>query len=406
MTGTEQIGDLQTGTEGRGTEGRGTEGHDAAGRGASVGGVDLRLRTIECPLCGAARSVELLQGRDVRCGIVGRFVVVVCSACAHQYLNPAPGALEACYPADYAPHVAVVPRNEAEDTDAEAGVRASEAETAGRPWYLRYLPLKQIPGLRRLYYWLLDDRTQPVPPPEDLSVGDAADGAVRTDRLRAARARALEVGCATGSYLAALHRQGWAVQGVELCEGPARAAVAAGWTVHQGTLETAGLEDETFGLVAAWMVLEHVPRPVDTLAAMHRLLSPRGVLLLGVPNAGCWQRWLFGADWYCLDLPRHLQHFSEARLRAVLEGVGFEQIEVLHHRTLSGLVGSLGIVLRRWKILERLGRWLQGYPERPKLVLQLFLAPLAIVLSLLGQGEGLTIRARKGASGAGYFVKE
>jgi SAM-dependent methyltransferase len=395
-----------TGTEQIGTEGRDAENRDAAERGALAGGVDLRLRTIECPLCGSERFSELLRGRDVRCGLEGRFVVVGCSACGHQYLNPAPGALEACYPADYAPHVAVVPRNEAEDTDAEAGVRASEVAKVGRPWYLRYLPLKQIPGLRRLYYWLLDDRTQPVPLPEDLSVGDAADGAVRTDRLRAPRARALEVGCATGSYLAALHRRGWAVQGVELCEGPARAAVAAGWTVHQGTLETAGLADETFGLVAAWMVLEHVPRPVDTLAAMHRLLRPGGLLLLGVPNAGCWQRWLFGADWYCLDLPRHLQHFTEARLRAVLASVGFEQIEILHHRTLSGLVGSLGIVLQRWKVLERPGRWLQGYPERPQLALQLFLAPLAIVLSLLGQGEGLTIRARKRVPGAGHFVKE
>ncbi len=174
MTGTEQIG----------TEGRDAENRDAAERGALAGGVDLRLRTIECPLCGSERFSELLRGRDVRCGLEGRFVVVGCSACGHQYLNPAPGALEACYPADYAPHVAVVPRNEAEDTDAEAGVRASEVATAGRPWYLRYLPLKQIPGLRRLYYWLLDDRTQQVPSPEDLSVGDAADGAVRTHRLR------------------------------------------------------------------------------------------------------------------------------------------------------------------------------------------------------------------------------
>ena len=388
MTGTEQIG-----TEGLGGPER---------------GVGLRLQQIDCPLCGAARSVELLQGRDVRCGIVGRFVVVRCIGCGHQYLNPAPTAdsLEACYPVDYAPHVVVVPRVEAGATAAESGALDVAAATSGRPWYLRYLPLKAIPGLRRLYYWLLDDWTQPVPAPAEISLGKVAVAAGSTEHRRAPRPRALELGCATGSYLAALYRRGWDVEGVELCEGPARAAVSAGWTVHQGTLETASLADESFGLVAAWMVLEHVPRPVETLAAMQRLLRPGGLLLLGVPNAGCWQRWLFGADWYCLDLPRHLQHFSEARLRAVLERVGFEQIEVLHHRTLSGLVGSLGIVLQRWKILERPGRWLQGYPERPKLALQLLLAPLAIVLSLLGQGEGLTIRARKGVPGAGHSVKE
>jgi SAM-dependent methyltransferase len=309
-------------------------------------------------------------------------------------MNPAPTAesLEACYPADYAPHLAAVTQPAAIATDSRAPHfqhGTPELTTSETPWFLRYLPLKSVPGLRSLYYWLMDDRTQPIP-------------ATPTDCLIAATnlpvpPRALELGCSTGNYLAALHRRGWDVYGVELCAGPARVAREAGWNVHQGTLETAGLQDETFDLIAAWMVLEHVPEPVTTIQTIHQLLRADGTLLLGVPNVACWQRYLFGANWYCLDLPRHLQHFSPSILRKLLEQAGFEQIEIVHHRTLLGLVGSLGIVIRRWFPAVRPGGWMQRYPEQPRLLLQLLLSPLAIACSLIRQGEGLTVKAKKRA---------
>ena len=47
-------------------------------------------------------------------------------------------------------------------------------------------------------------------------------------------------------------------------------------------------------------------------------------------------RW-FGADWFGLDLPRHLTHFTPATLRALLERAGFAQIE-LHPQTRAGWI--------------------------------------------------------------------
>ncbi len=352
---------------------------------------ELSLQQTACPVCGAAGFRRFLAGRDVRCGIDGLFSVVRCDTCRHLYMNPAPTAesLEACYPSDYAPHLAGVTKPGAV---AEDGIQSrpgsSERVGPARPWYLRYLPLKSVPGLRSLYYWLTDDRTQPVPLARSVCPSAAAT------RIPVSP-KALELGCSTGNYLAALHRQGWEVYGVELCAEPARVACEAGWNVHQGTLETAGLQDEAFDLIAAWMVLEHVPEPVATIQTIHQLLRADGILLLGVPNAACWQRYLFGANWYCLDLPRHLQHFSPSILRKLLEQAGFDQIEIVHHRTLLGLVGSLGIVIRRWFPSARLGGWMQRYPEQPRLLLQLLLSPLAIAFSLIHQGEGLTVQARK-----------
>lgn len=355
---------------------------------------ELSLQQTACPVCGAAGFRRFLTGRDVRCGIDGLFSVVRCDTCRHLYMNPAPTAesLEACYPADYAPHLAGVTKPGAvADDGIHPQPGSSEPRGPATPWYLRYLPLKSVPGLRSLYYWMVDDRTQPVPSSRSVCPSAAATSIPVSPK-------ALELGCSTGNYLAALHRRGWDVYGVELCAGPARAAREAGWNVHQGTLETAGLQDEAFDLIAGWMVLEHVPAPVTTIQKIHQLLRADGMLLLGVPNAACWQRSLFGANWYCLDLPRHLQHFSPAILRKLLEQAGFDQIEIVHHRTLPGLVGSLGIVIRRWFPSARLGGWMQRYPEQPRLLLQLLLFPLAIAFSLIRQGEGLTVKARKRAS--------
>jgi hypothetical protein len=62
---------------------------------------------------------------------------------------------------------------------------------------------------------------------------------------------------------------------------------------------------------------------------------------------------------------------------------------------LIGLWGSIGNLLRRIRPHSRSGAWLQRYPEQPRLILQLLSAPVAIVLAWCGQGEGLTVSARR-----------
>ncbi len=340
----------------------------------------MRMQPVPCPVCGDERSRPYLRGRDERCGMPGEFLIVSCRSCQHLFMNPAPldDDLLRCYPDDYAPHQPLV-------AEADAGPAASTAAAGAAlvPWYLRYLPLRSIPGLRRLYGWLTDDRTQPV-----LPVPAGITGL----------ARALEIGCSTGRYLAKLREAGWQVSGVELVERPAQQAAAAGFDVQCGTLEQAGFAAESFDLVAAWMVLEHVPRPLETLLEVQRVLRPGGQVLLGVPNAGCWQRVVFGSSWYCLDLPRHLQHFRGESLRRLAAAAGLEVVSIRHHRLLAGLAGSVGIVIRRVCGESRLTRWLRLYPERPRLWFQLATAPVAILLSLLGQGEGLTVCFRKPAT--------
>lgn len=337
----------------------------------------LNLHTVSCPLCDEPACQDWLSGTDVRCRLSGTFTIVRCQRCSHRYLNPQPAdeSLAACYPSDYAPHLAppIAP--------ATASASSQSDIPLTHPWYLRWLPLRHVPGLRQLYYWLTDDRTQPVPRPRTVSPDSIP--------------QALELGCAGGAWLMKLQAAGWSVCGVELCDGPAAAARKAGLNVFTGTLDTQYLEPQSCDLVAAWMVLEHTPRPRKTLEQIRRLLKPDGQLLFSIPNAACLEARLFGSAWYSLDLPRHLQHFDPATIVTLLQQAGYDRIVIEHHRTLIGAWGSMGILLNRLLPGNSLARWLQRYPEQPRLLLQLLSAPLAILLAWCRQGPGLTVSARR-----------
>jgi SAM-dependent methyltransferase len=352
----------------------------------------LSLERISCPLCGSSSSRLVQQAPDNLCGLPGLFSVERCLNCQHIFMNPRPTltSLGACYPPDYGPHqpAPVLPADSHGDT-ASANPRV--------PWYLRYLPLKRIPGLRRFFYWLVDDRSQPVPA-WPVSCSDAADrAAIGKNSAVAVPPRFLEIGCSTGRYLQKLEMQGWQVMGIEPGEVPAATARAAGLNVVTGRLETTELQPATFDAAAAWMVIEHTPDPRDTLTRLAQVLRPGAQLLFSIPNAGCWEPGVFGSCWYLWELPRHLHHFSPASIQTLLRECGFTSVQVIHQRTLLNIIGSLGIALTRWRPNGRLGKWLKFYPDNPTLRVQLPLAPIAQLLAFLRQSGRLTVIAERSA---------
>jgi Methyltransferase domain len=125
-----------------------------------------------------------------------------------------------------------------------------------------------------------------------------------------ARGRALDIGGADGHCLGELTRRFDC--GLLDCE-PRKP-----WPgVHRlgGTL--ADLEpSERFEVVVACHVLEHVAEPVAFLAAIRERLSERGILYLEVPY-GC-----AGEIYGTRNVLTHLNFFSRASLRVVVEGAG------------------------------------------------------------------------------------
>ena len=139
----------------------------------------------------------------------------------------------------------------------------------------------------------------------------------------------LDVGCATGLFLKAIRQKGWLVAGVE----PSAYASNYAWQqfgldVRHGTLEEANFPSQLFDVVTMWDVLEHVFDPKQTLHEIARILKPKGVLALSLPNPVCIEAKLFGDKWVGWDQPRHLHLFSPTVLLSYFAKTEFELIKI------------------------------------------------------------------------------
>lgn len=132
--------------------------------------------------------------------------------------------------------------------------------------------------------------------------------------------RLLDVGCGEGAFLEyAEKRLGWRGTGIELNPDNAR---------KRGLDVLDSFDDATrigpFDCVTFWHSLEHLRDPSATLGRVREMISDDGSILIAVPDFSGLQAKVFGANWFHLDVPRHLYHFGEKSLTLLLEKTGFE----------------------------------------------------------------------------------
>jgi SAM-dependent methyltransferase len=308
------------------------------------------LETTNCLVCGANQAQPFLKLPDALLGLPGIFSLQRCQQCGLVYQNPRPAEAEIgrYYPPEYDPYV--IP-----------------------PWQ-EPNPLTRtirLHGLRKR--WGLIESWAP-PQPGGRTI--------------------LDVGCATGVFLAA-GAPTWEKVGVELSPTAAQAARDEfGLTVHTGMLEEAPLADQSFDVITMWDVLEHLHDPRRTLAHVHRLLRPNGYFIFRVPNLDAWDARLAGRYWAGLDQPRHLFVPDERAIQDLLAATGFASVE---QQCLSGTYGVLVLSWRFWlsqHISETPQRHLaQRLLDNPATRLALA-APLWAVDKLARKGSLLTVVAR------------
>ena len=131
-----------------------------------------------------------------------------------------------------------------------------------------------------------------------------------------------DLGCWTGSFLVAAQERGWEAVGVEPSLWASSEARSRGLDVRTTELETHGLEPGHFRLVVLADVLEHLTEPGHAVDIAHELLVPEGILYVTVPDAGSRLARMMGRRWWSV-LPMHLQYFTRASMRRLLEDRGF-----------------------------------------------------------------------------------
>ena len=272
-------------------------------------------------------NVEALQCTNAGYGIHGP--VVKCQRCGLVYINPRPNSSDVLH--DY------------EDVVDELYVEERDGRVLTFQRHLR--PLERIAG-------------QP-------------DGK-----------RLLDVGCHIGVFVDVAQQHGWDAWGVEPSHWAAEQAQAAGLKVVNGTLATSGFPDASFDVITLWDVIEHVPNPKEELLQVHRLLKPRGVVVIHTIDIESPFARIMGHRWPWL-MEMHLYYFSPRTLRRMVEDIGFEVI----HSSPQGRYLRLGYLISR----------LQGY-NRPlyrlldAIVTRLNLRGIAVPINL---GDLFTMYARK-----------
>lgn len=140
-----------------------------------------------------------------------------------------------------------------------------------------------------------------------------------------ATGRILDIGCHRGEFLAQMRQLGWEVWGCEWAESCCAYARKTLGLEHifEGDFLTHHLPSNFFDVVTLWHVLEHLFDPRKALEEVHRLLRPDGFLLIECPNFNSLTRRLFREKWHQFEAPRHLYHFNQKTLSAVVDRAGF-----------------------------------------------------------------------------------
>lgn len=150
--------------------------------------------------------------------------------------------------------------------------------------------------------------------------------------------RVLDVGCSTGEFLRFIQPFFKEIAGVDISDAAIKKAKAKGIEkVFQVDIEYQKLpfENNNFDLVFCLEVLEHLFSEKNCLSEIKRVLKPKGLLLVSVPNDVLkWRKRfkvLFGQIPFQENLPHHTSHlrfFSKKSLKKTLEDNGFNVLFV------------------------------------------------------------------------------
>jgi SAM-dependent methyltransferase len=253
---------------------------------------------VACPVCGAPLPRAQIATPDRCHGTPGRFEIAICRHCAAGVSLPVvgPAELSAFYPSSYAPH-----------TDPPWGRLLALVSKAIR-WWLRFLA------------W----RAQPLSTLSERPPG-----------------RGLDVGAGRGETSAMLAARGWRMTAVEPSPAAAATLRERGIDTLEGVVADVELQPGAYDFALFQHALEHVLDPVGDLRAVHAALKPGGLVLVTLPNFGCWERRVFGGRWFYLEMPRHRVHFAGRTLERVLRTAGFDDVELHRSSSAIGIPASL-----------------------------------------------------------------
>ncbi len=237
----------------------------------------------ECPLCDNGGQ-ELWYHKD-------GYDIVTCQGCGFIYVRDYPSVefLREYYSSTY------------------SGTIYADEEG-------KYQPAGGV--LRRLKYW-------------------AFTRWIRTHFPKDKPIQTLELGCGQGDFLRSVKNDDrFDARGLDYADAPIAYACSLGLKAEKGDIQSKKYDDESFDLVVALHVMEHVHDPNETFSEIYRILRPGGYAFVVCPCVSHFKVKLAGENWKYLGPPGHLWYYSPKSLSGLMKKAGFsiKMASCFYHR--------------------------------------------------------------------------
>jgi len=148
---------------------------------------------------------------------------------------------------------------------------------------------------------------------------------------RIRKGRILDIGAGTGLFLSIFKKDNWEISGVEFSKIAVDIARKHnGIILQKGDFLEKKFPANYFDVISLNNSLEHLYKPKETLLGVHRVIKKGGIVLITVPNLESIGFKFFRKNWYGIDAPRHLYHFTPATLSKMVSDCGLKVMQVKH----------------------------------------------------------------------------
>ena len=198
------------------------------------------------------------------------------------------------------------------------------------------------------------------------------------------KGKILDFGCGKGKFLKIFKIAGWGTFGIETSVPRAEYA-KKNYNLNIDTqLYFQGkINGGPFDVISLFHVLEHIADPINLLKNIIRdNLNDKGILVIEVPNFDSLQSRLAGNNWLHLDVPRHVNHFTELRLISVLNEMKFQIIRIEYFSYINGLQGMLNSIFNLFGYRKNIISELKFHRKFSLLLAIILTLPFALIVEI------------------------
>ena len=211
----------------------------------------------------------------------------------------------------------------------------------------------------------------------------------------------LDFGCGKGKFLNTAQLNGWESFGVETSIPRAEYAIQHyNLSVSTKNYIEGNIFNLSFDIISLFHVLEHIADPKNLVKKLVRdNLKNDGLVIIEVPNIKSIQYKFAGKSWLHLDIPRHINHFSEISIVKLLNETKLEVVKIDYFSSTHGLQGMTSLILNIFGYKGNIISDLKFKRNIKLLILILITLPFAIIFeivaSLFKKGAVIRILAEK-----------